>query len=129
MDAADPGVAVVGATVRGRLARPLVDRQRDVVARRADRALGTEDLDVAAGPAQLGAGDAEEELVLARADDADRDAPDDLGPVGERIVHLPAQLAADGEVGDDRGHRHRDGHRDGGGDRDAGAEAHGSRSA
>ena len=53
----------------------------------------------------------------------------DLGPIGERVVHLAAELAADGEVGDDRGHRDRDGDGHGGGDRDPRAKAHASRSA
>ena len=57
----DLGVAVVGAGPRrGRLARPLVDREREVVARRPDRALGAVDLDVAArgrpAPARESAG-------------------------------------------------------------------------
>ena len=50
-------------------------------------------------------------------------------PVRERVVDLPAKLAADGEVGGGGGDRDRDRDGDGDRDREAGAEAHGSRSA
>ena len=51
-------------SARHRLARPLVDRELEIVAGRADRAFGPDDLDVPARAAQLRARDAEEELVL-----------------------------------------------------------------
>jgi hypothetical protein len=128
--ARDLGVVVEGIPV-GSLAplrgtpRPLVDREGDIVTRRPDRALRTEDLHVAARAAEMGAGDAEEELVVPGLDDVERDPADRLGAILERVVYLATQLAADGEVGGRRGDGDGDRHCDRDGDSEAGAEAHG----
>ena len=65
---------------------------------------GPNDLHVAAGPAELRAGDAQEVLVLARLHDPDGD-PGDRPARARRARRRPAPRSwlADGEVGDDGG--------------------------
>jgi hypothetical protein len=131
VDALDVGVAVVAPLLAGGDgAGPLVDRQRHVVAGRApDVPVGCDELDVALGAAQHRARDAGEDLPRVQPEDVDRHPLEDLCAVGERLVHLPAQLAPHREVGDERGDGHGDGHCQRRGEGEAGPEAHRSRSA
>ncbi len=144
VDAVDGGVAQERlAAVGGERARAGVDRQRDARGGAFDdRALGVDDLLVAAHLVGAG-GEAAEEVAGVRAGEQAR-APAERGAAEAFGLDLPheaaaragamAQLAVDlavelvgGEhVGEDR--REHDGDRDGGGrdDRDAPAEAHGA---
>ena len=113
------------------------DRQRAVAGGKREigtfgadgRSVGGDDLDVAAGLAERGAGNPQEELARPRLDGLHGNAGDHLDAPAERVVDLGAELVPNDGVRDHGGECDRDRNRKRGRDGQAGPEAHCSRSA
>jgi hypothetical protein len=134
VDAVDGHVGQVGARAgRGKLARPLLDRQLLARSRAAEHAAAREhELRVARGPTEWLGPRLGEPMPPAgfagRRAIPPAEPGDHLGAVAQRLIDLSAQLAANPQVDRDGGGDHREGHREPGRGGDARPQRHGSRS-